>query len=313
MRPPATIVTITANPSLDVHTSVDAVEPTRKLRCEAPRFQPGGGGLNVARVVASLGGDALALWARGGATGDLLQELLDAERLPHRPLAVSGRVRESLTVLARQSNDQYRFVLPGPMLAPDALDGFIEEVTDVQPRPALVIASGSLPPGIDTGFYGRLARRVADRGVRFVLDTTGPALEQALATGAVSLIKPNLREFAALVGRPLEDDAAIADAAIGLVRAGASAMVVVSLGADGLIAADRDRSWRIRVPPVAVRSAVGAGDSTVAGLGLALSRHDSLEDAARLGAAAGAAAVMTPGSDLCRPEDVTALLPRITS
>jgi len=302
-----TVVTATPNPSIDVGTAVDRVEPDRKLRCDEPTREPGGGGLNVTRVIARLGGTSLAFWAKGGWTGDLLHELLDGEGIRHRPVAMAGSVRESFAVLERSSGRQYRFGTPGPTLRADAFRTFIEELARLQPFPPLVVGSGSLPPGVDEGFYADLAEVVTARGGRFILDTHGAPLRRALDTHRVYLIKPNLRELGALVGRELEGDAEIAAAARAIVLDGACDVVLASLGAGGALVVTRDAADRIIAPTVPVRSRIGAGDSTVAGIALALARGEPLARAARFGVAAGAAAVMTPGTELCRREDVERL------
>jgi 6-phosphofructokinase 2 len=184
------IVTVTPNPSVDISTAVDVVEPDRKLRCDEPKREAGGGGLNVARAIMRLGGAALAFWAKGGVTGALLQELLDDERVSHHPVPIDGLVRESLAVLERSSGRQFRFGMPGPTLPPGGLDALTEQLTRIRPSPALAVGSGSLPPGVDDRWFARLAEVVAAGGGRFVLDTQGVALRRALDTRQVYLIKP---------------------------------------------------------------------------------------------------------------------------
>lgn len=303
----ATIVTITPNPSVDVSMSVDRVEPDRKLRCDQPVREAGGGGLNVARAIALLGGSPLALWAKGGFTGDLLHGLLDAAGLSHHPVMIPGPVRESYAVNERCSGRQFRFGTPGPQLQPESLHTFSDELVRLEPFPTLVVGSGSLPPGVSEDFYADLATATASRGGRFVLDTHGSPLRRALDTRTVFLIKPNLRELGELVGRDLPDDAAIVSAAERIVREGRSQVVVVSLGAGGALVVSEGSADRIVAPTVPIESRIGAGDSTVAGIVVALARGEPLGRAVRFGVAAGAAAVMTPGTELCRREDVERL------
>ncbi|HWA63579.1 MAG TPA: PfkB family carbohydrate kinase, partial [Caulobacteraceae bacterium] len=189
------IATLTVNPAVDVSAEVDRLEPERKLRCEAVRHDPGGGGVNVARVIRRLGGDALAVLAAGGDAGARLSRLLAAEGVETRAVPIAGETREDFTALDRSSGRQYRFVLPGPQLARAELQRIVSQTVGLTPKPSVVVASGSLPPGAPPDLYGRLARRLARRGVRMALDASGPALAAGLAAG-VWLAKPNLRELA---------------------------------------------------------------------------------------------------------------------
>jgi 6-phosphofructokinase 2 len=299
------ILTLTVNPSVDASCAVDRVVPNRKLRCTRPRREPGGGGINVARAVHILGGEAAAVWARGGPTGDLLAQLLDDANVSHVPVSVSGTIRESLMVYEESSGSQYRFQMPGPELDAQSLDRLARAVTERSPSPQYVVLSGSLPPGVPDDFYARLATALGP-DVRVVVDTSGSPLRRTVERG-VFLIKPNLGELAELVGAPLESDADVMAAARRLLEPEAAHAVAVSLGAGGAMVVTRDGCDHIRSPTVPIRSRVGAGDSMVAGTVLALARGMPVGDAVRFGVAAGASAVMTPGSELCRRDDTERL------
>ncbi|MDO8213572.1 1-phosphofructokinase family hexose kinase [Conexibacter sp. CPCC 206217] len=293
-----TIVTLTLNPALDVTTSVADVVPAIKLRCGPERLDPGGGGLNAARTIAALGGHALAVHCSGGNVGRRLQRLLDVGRVPQQAIPIEGETRESFAVHDQASGQQYRFVLPGPTLSPaEWRRAFAATVEAAAGSPgALVLASGSLPPGVPADGYARLARAVRGAGARFVLDTNGPALEAALRAG-VHLIKPNWREFDALAGhgRAVTDDERRALAAE-IVGSGGAEVVVVTLGERGALVTCADAQFEIRPPRVDVVSAVGGGDAFAGALLLALARGWPLEAACRYGVAAAAAAVGTPGT-----------------
>jgi 6-phosphofructokinase 2 len=301
----APILTLTVNPSVDASCAVDRVVPDRKLRCTRPRREPGGGGINVARAVHILGGEATAVWARGGPTGDLLAQLLDDGKVSHVPVSVSGTIRESLMVYEESSGSQYRFQMPGPELDAESLHRLGRAVTERSPSPQYVVLSGSLPPGVPDDFYARLATAMGPN-VRVVVDTSGSPLRRTVERG-VFLIKPNLGELADLVGGPLESDGDVMAAARRLLEAEAAHAVAVSLGAGGAMVVTRDGCDHIRSPTVPIRSRVGAGDSMVAGTVLALARGMPVGDAVRFGVAAGASAVMTPGSELCRRDDTERL------
>lgn len=296
------IATLTMNPALDVTTRTAEVRPTHKLRCAAPRFDPGGGGINVARVVHALGGDAVAVFPSGGHTGAALEALLDEQGVTSVARRIEGTTRESLAVDEEKSGRQFRFVMPGPRLSRAEQKDLLEALATLPRAPALIVASGSLPPGCPADFYLRLARRCREAGIPLVVDTSGPALA-ALEGARVRLIKPSLSELESLAGSEIGSEAAESAAAHVLVERGFAEAVVVSLGERGalLVTADEERRFdAIRVP---AKSAVGAGDSMVAGIALRLADGGNPVEAVRHGIAAGAAALLTPGTGLARRKD----------
>lgn len=305
-----TIATLTMNPAVDVSTTVDQVAAEKKLRCRDPRRDPGGGGVNVARVIHRLRGQARAVYAAGGSSGALLGRLLEEESVVTDPVEVEGFTRENQFVSEERSDRQYRFIMPGPELGADEQDALTERA--LAEPPEYLVASGSLPPGVPSNYYRRLAETARERGTRLILDTSGDALCDGVEAG-VYLLKPNLRELSELAGRDVSEDPAQEAAARALVREGRAEVVVVSLSAAGVLLVTRDGTERIPAPTVTIRSKVGAGDSTVAGIATALARGDDVATAVRLGVAAGAAAVMTPGTELARRGDVERLFERIRS
>jgi 6-phosphofructokinase 2 len=298
--------TLTMNPAIDKSSAVDQVVAEWKLRCEPPTYEPGGGGLNVSRAMRKLGGNSLALYAAGGFSGQVLSDLLDQEGLNHQAMAIAGLTRENFTILEKSTGQQYRFGMPGPTLGEAEWRRCLEVISELLPQVDYLVASGRLPPGVPANFYGQLAKLAREHDTRLIVDTSGEALRLAVEEG-VFLIKPNLREFAELTGRERVDEQEEERLAQELVSTGQSEAVVVSLGAAGVLAASAEGAERVRAPLVPINSKVGAGDSTVAGIVLALARGQSWREAVRFGVAAGAAAVMTPGTELCRQEDVERL------
>jgi 6-phosphofructokinase 2 len=294
------------NPAVDVSVSTERVVPEHKLRCSEPRLDAGGGGLNVARAVHELGGRAKALYAAGGATGTLLRELVDATGIDHEPLPIGGRTRQNLTVSESSTDYQYRFVVPGPELGNEEWERPLQRLAALAPPPRYVVASGSLPPAVPEDFYARVASVARGIGARTILDTSGTALRRGIESG-VYLVKPNVRELGQLAGAALHNEGAYERAARELVTSGRVEVVVVSMGAAGVLFVTADRVERVRAPIVPVRSKIGAGDCTVAGIVFGLTRGDELSRAIRRGVAAGTAAVMTPGTELSRREDVERL------
>lgn len=303
----ARIVTLTLNPAIDLASAAPAVRPVHKIRTTGEHVDPGGGGINVARVVHGLGGQTLAVLAAGGATGRFLGELLDEAAVAFRMVPIAGRTRVSVTVRDNGTGQEYRFVPEGPRLTEAEWRAALDAVDAADGD--WVVASGSLPPGVPATAYAEAARRAARAGRRFVLDTSGAALAAALGP-CVALIKPSLGELEALVGRPLADPAAQEAEALGLVRRGAASMVAVSLGPAGALLATADRVLRRPALPGPVRSAVGAGDAFLAGLVLALARGVVPGTALDWGLAAGAAAVAGIGTARVTRAAVQARLPQ---
>lgn len=302
------ILTLTVNPALDIATSTDKVMDTHKMRCGAAICHPGGGGINVARVVHRLGGDCLALFPAGGVTGQRLQQLLAEENVPGHAMAITGETRESFSVFESSSGRDYRFVLPGPTLSEAEWRTCLAEVDVLlkQGDVRYVVVSGSLPPGVPVGFCAQLADVARSHGSRIVVDTSGAPLAAALAKG-LYLVKPSLRELRDLTGQPLATEAEWLAAARQLVRSGQAEVVALSLGEDGAMLVTTDHALRAKGVSVKVASSAGAGDSFVGGLIWALSRNDDLEQAFRYGMAAGAAALLSAGTALCQPADVERL------
>jgi len=300
------ILTLTMNPTIDVGASVMHVYSEHKLRCEQVRNDPGGGGINVSRAIKKLGGASTAIYYCGGPTGLMLRTLLDAEELDHRPIIIEGWTRQDVTISEIATDQQYRFIMPGPALSQTDWHLALDLFEALDPFPELVVASGSLPPGVPLDFYGRVAHLVQQKGSRLIIDTSGQALSAAIETG-VYLIKPSLHELSLLSKRSVNHEAEQENTALRIVHDKGCEAVVVSLGPAGILLATQKGCLRIRSPNVPVCSKVGAGDSMVAGITLALARDYSLQDAARFGVAAGAAAVMNPGTELCRREDTERL------
>src|SRR5438552_1262281 len=167
------VVTLTVNPAVDISSSVEHVAPERKLRCRAPRKEPGGGGLNVSRALHELGGQSLALYLAGGPNGCLLAELLNRAGVENRAIPIEGATREDFTIVGESSGSQFRFIMPGPEVTNTEWQRCLTELEAVDPQPQYVVASGSLPPGVPADFYARVARIAKQGDSRLILDTSG--------------------------------------------------------------------------------------------------------------------------------------------
>ena len=300
------VATLTLNPAIDGACEADRIFPTHKIRTRAERYDPGGGGINVARVLSRLGQSVEVIYLAGGATGALLDELLDQHGLTRKPIPIHDHTRQSLSVFERASGKEYRFVPEGPQVRDAEWRAAFDHCAAIDQ--GWLIASGSLPPGVPPDFYARLAAALAGRDVRLVVDSSGPALAAALEAGGLYLVKPSLGEFEALVGHKLEGTQAVGRAALELVRAGKAQHIAVSMGHEGAVLAHEGGVLVRPALEVEVKSATGAGDCFVAGMVHGFLQGEDAMGAFRWGMAAGTAAVLNPGTDLAHPEDIARML-----
>jgi 6-phosphofructokinase 2 len=306
----AQILTITMNPAIDISTSAERVMPIAKLRCTAVRRDPGGGGINVARVASRLGAAATALYPMGGHVGQLLQRLVDAEQLRSLSIPVEEETREDFTVLETTTGKQFRFVLPGPPLQNKEWQSCLDAVASCTPKPDFLVASGSLPRGVPDDFYAQVAKIARRWDVPMALDTSGPALRAAMGPG-VDLIKPNLGELRALVGGSLPDETSWFEACRELIAAGSARMVALTLGHRGALLVTVDAAWRAPPLPIEPVSTVGAGDGFLGAMVWALASGQSLEQAFRYGMAGASASLLAPGTGLGEAREIHKLVERV--
>jgi 6-phosphofructokinase 2 len=299
----ASIVTLTPNPALDLSTTIDRVVPTVKLRCTAQRRDPGGGGINVARVIKRFGGDVEAIFTAGGFTGQLLRRLVDEEGITSRVIQAEVETREDFYVSELSTQLQYRFILPGQPLHECEWQQCLSTLAASSPPPKFVVGSGSLPPGVPVDFYARAATIAQSLEAKFCLDTSGPPLAVAVEQG-VYLIKPNLREMSELIGVELQSESDWLFKARALLDKGKAEVIALSLGHIGALIVTRNLALRARALAVKPVSAVGAGDSFLGALVFGLASGANFDDALRLSMAAGAAALINQGTELCHTTDV---------
>jgi len=301
------IITLTVNPTVDIACSAEAVYSLHKVRTSAEMQDPGGGGVNVARVVHELGGDVLAIMLAGGFPGQFLMELLAEEKVPCRALRIGGRTRISYTVHDRKSQQEYRFVAEGPRVTEAEWQAVLAALEEEQGD--WIVASGSLAPGMPEDFYAQVAAIARASGRHFALDCSGAPLRAALGKG-VALIKPSQGEFEALVGHKMRRDAELEEAALALVKDGAAERVVVTRGHLSAVLATVSGVRHLSPAGVDAHSAVGAGDSFAGAMVLALARGAGDDEAFAWGMAGGGAAVMHTGTAHPKRADVEALYAR---
>jgi 6-phosphofructokinase 2 len=276
--------------------------PNEKTRCEAPLYDAGGGGINVARALKQLGGDPLAIFPCGGPSGAVITGLLRQAGVAHQAIPIEGSIREDLHITDRSTGAQYQFVMKGPTLSEDEQIRCLDALSTMVAKPEFVVVSGSLPPGVQADFYPQVESITSRLGAKLVIDASGIALRQA--GKGIYLLKMSLTELEDFVGHSLDEEDSQEDAVQAMLDEGRAEIIVVSLGKNGALVANRDGHWRLPAIPVIIRSTVGAGDSMVAGIVMALTRGWSLLDAVRYGIIAATAALMWPGTQLCKLADV---------
>jgi 6-phosphofructokinase 2 len=305
------IITVTINPTIDINSSTESVTPNKKLRCETPNYEPGGGGINVSRAIKKLEGTSTALYTSGGAYGNMLKSLLDDEGVQSQPYIINDITRGNFMIYEKSSGEQFRFAMPGPEINSDEYNGFIEKIKQTSPKPDFIVGSGSIPPSVPDDFYATLGSIAKELDAKFILDTSGDSLRCTLEKESAYLIKPNMREFQEITEEDINDENQQEKAAKNLIEKGICEVFVLSLGAGGVLFVTKDKVKRLRAPSVRIKSRVGAGDSMAAGIVLSLASGKSVDEAILYGIASGSAAVITPGNELCRKDDTEMLYKRL--
>lgn len=303
------VLTFTPNPCIDKIVSVPALTPDRKLHCTINMHQPGGGGINVARVLTRLGLPVTALFPSGGSSGHMLQELLKEEGVAAESIPVALNTRENIILTETSTGRQYRLGMPGDSFSAAEWGHCLDKIRGAKEIQYLVV-SGSFPSGTPDDILVKLAAIAAASEIRLVVDSSGKTLKDAVNAG-VFLLKPNLSELASLAGKEELNEQQAIEAARKLVSDKRCEVVVISMDARGAILVSAAECWRAIPPVIRPRSTVGAGDSMVGGIVYSLFKDDSLPNALRMGVACGTAAVMNPGTTLCKPEDVAMLSDQI--
>ena len=298
------IVTLTINPSLDKSTQFTGLIAEQKIRCKPPRYDAGGGGINVSKAISRLGGDSLCVFSSGGSPGIKLEELVQKEGIEIKTISTQNWTRENLVALDTNTNSQYRFCFPGASISDLEKETIIQTVQQLKPK--YLVASGSLNEGLATDFYQKIADLAKATGTKLIVDTSGEALKKVLEKG-VYLVKPNIGELAKLIGVERLETNEVEFAARKLIEKGSAEIVVVSLGAQGAVLVTATQTEFVPAPNIVKKSTVGAGDSMVGAMVWALSLNKSLKEVVQWGVACGSAATMNEGTQLFKLEDAKRL------
>ena len=302
------IVTLTINPSLDKSTHFTGLIPEQKMRCEKPRYDAGGGGINVSKAISKLGGSSLCVFTSGGSSGEMLEELISKDGIESIAIKAKNWTRENFIAFETKSKAQYRFGFPGNKFSEAEKKKIFETIEEVKSN--YLVISGSLNEGLPTNFYQKITKIAKESGTKVIVDTSGEALQKVLEIG-VYLVKPNIGELAKLLGRERLELSEVEKAAKTLIEKGSAEIVVVSLGAKGAILISKYQTEFIKAPKVKKKSTVGAGDSMVAGITYMLQQKQPLQQVINFGVACGSAATMNPGTQLFKLEDVQELYEHI--
>ena len=302
------IATVTLNPSLDEHIMVRGLAVEETNRWDRLHRYAGGKGIDMSRAIHTMDGITTAYGFIGGPNGRVVEILLDEEGVSFSFTPIQQETRINFIITDTKTGQQTRIGAPGPHIAKKELERFLAKLRQINPRPDLIAAGGSVPPGVPISIYYDMVMEAKALGVKTILDSEGRWLEEGIKAKPY-LIKPNVHEAEGLLGRELSTEEAVIEAAFELIETGVE-IAVISRGKDGIIAATKESLFKAIPPPVKIRSAVGAGDCTIAGLALTLAYGKPMLEACRLAVAMGTAAVLTPGTELSHKADVERLLPQ---
>ncbi len=303
------IYTVTLNPALDRTFYVDKLIPYESIKVLREERYAGGKGIDVSRVIKQLGGESIAIGFLGGYTGREMEGRLLNEGVVGHFVWIKGETRTNVIVHTKEGGEEIRFNCPGPEVSPQELADLVHHCRHLRPKPEFVVISGSVPEGVDPIIYQELIILFESQGARVILDTYGEALKKGLP-GTPFMIKPNRRELAGLVGRELptiDDVVSAGEELLKYVK-----VVAVSLGPEGLVGITRKGTYHAVPPAVEAKNTVGAGDSAVAAMVLALKDGHDIPEVLRRGAAAGTASTLTTGTATIRLEDFHSVLERTT-
>lgn len=300
------IITLTMNPVVDKNTSVAAIQPNTKLRCAAPTYYAGGGGINVSRALKNLGKESLCIYLAGGPTGTHLQQLVSDKKIEQKVIEIEGWTRENLAVTDIITNLQYRFGVPGPEVTKEEWQQVLLLLKEHLQEGDFVVASGKLPPGVPTDFYVEVSKIIEVKKAKLILDTSGDALLPSMKA-KIFLMKPNLGELSSLCRVDFISAIELESLAEKFLEENRCEILVVSLGPKGALLATKSEMEYIPAPTVHQKSTIGAGDSMVAGMVLSLMQGKSLSTMTKYGVACGTAATIHPGTQLCKKEDADKL------
>lgn len=304
------VVTVTLNPSIDKTITIEKLVPYGLNRVVRSRTDPGGKGINVARVLKNFGVDVTVTGLIAGRQGEALLGALQSASIRADFLEIPGETRTNLKIFDESANKTTEINETGFEVSPQDLTGFRQKFKNFLKEAAIVVLSGSLPPGVPPDFYADCIDAANAAGVKALLDADGDALKKGIRSIPYA-VKPNLHELELLSGRTFSGKKEVAEAARSLIRSGIE-IVIVSMGAEGAVVAGRGEAYGVDSWDIPVKSATGAGDSMVAALASSILNHSTLAEIAKITTAAGTVTASKEGTQICLLEEVTQSLGNVT-
>lgn len=304
------IYTVTLNPALDKTVEIPSLTVDSVNRITTMRTDPGGKGINVSKVIKSLGGKCIATGILGGSTGRAISTALEAMGIQTGFWFVEGETRTNLKVIDPVNHTNTDLNEPGITVSEEILNGLLQELLLEVSEGDIVVLSGSLPKGSPKDTYAAWVRACKKAGAKVILDADGELLAEGLGASPY-LIKPNNHELSALMGEKLDTPEELEKAARTLMEKHNIAKIVVSMGGAGALYITEKETLYAEGLKVPVKSTVGAGDSVVAALAVSEESGKTLEETVRLSTACGAANVMCSGTQAAEYEVIKSLLPKV--
>jgi 6-phosphofructokinase 2 len=304
------IYTITLNPALDRTLEVDGLVVDDANRILREKRYAGGKGIDCSRVIKELGDESTALGFIGGYDGLELEGRLINEGVLCDFTRIGGETRTNIILFDRKQKTQMMLNAAGPKITPAEISLFFQKIRSLPHDAEFVILSGSVPPGVNHNIYAQIITSLKERGIRVALDADGDLLRQGCGAKPF-LIKPNIHEFQRLTRLTSTKVDDLVEKAHHITEGGIT-IVLISMGPKGLVGVQAKETYWAVPPHVEVDSPVGAGDSTLAGFIYATNKGMDFRESLVLATAAGTAAVMTPGTELCKKNDVDKIKKEIT-
>lgn len=304
------IITITLNPSIDKTIIIDKLIPNGLNRVKSSRLDPGGKGINVARVLKSFGADVEVSGLIAGNQGKILKDYLKRDGIKNDFLDIDGETRVNLKIFDESANKTTEINETGFFVDEKTLSDFKNKFKEDVKETSIAVICGSIPPGVPSGFYAECIKIAKEAGVKTILDADGNALFEGLKAIPYA-VKPNIHELEAFLGRSLFSIKDVVGAVHELIEKGIE-LVIVSMGPDGAVVADKNETYKVDSWDIKVKSATGAGDSMVGSLAYSITKNASLYDIAKITTAAGTITASKAGTELCTLEETMSSIGNVT-